>query len=234
MGLGYEAPYGITPYASYARSFQPVVGVNFTGATFKPTEGEQEEIGIKWQPRGMASNVTAAAFNLKQSNVSTTDPNNVVNTVQTGEIRVRGFEVEALANIARGLNVIGTYTYLDPVVTSATDGSQGKQVGAVPRHQASGWVDYTFNDGPLTGLGLGAGVRFVGSTQASNLDLFKVRDRTLADLAVRYVFGQDLRWKAALNINNVFDRTFVAQCSGASFCYYGARREVLASVGVRW
>ncbi|MGI4953750.1 MAG: hypothetical protein ACRYGM_18255, partial [Janthinobacterium lividum] len=65
-------------------------------------------------------------------------------------------------------------------------------------------------------------------------DLFKVRDRTLADLAARYTFGPDQRWKLAVNVNNLFDRTFVAQCTGASFCYYGARREVLASLGVRW
>ena len=220
---------------SYARSFQPVLGVNLSGTPFRSTEGEQEEVGLKYQPVGMNSNITAAAFNLTQTNVSTTDPVNVVNTVQTGEIRVRGFEVEAVANIAQGLNLIGTYTYLDPVVTRANDGSLGKQVGAVPRHAASGWVDYSFAEtSSLSGLSLGAGVRFVGSTQASNFDLFKVRDRTLADLAVRYVFGRDLRWQSALNINNVFDRTYVAQCSGADFCYYGSRREVLASLGVRW
>lgn len=234
-GLGYEAPLGVTPYVGYARSFQPIAGVNAFGAAFQPTEGKQVEVGVKYQPAGKASYVTAAAFDLTQSNVSTPDPANVVNTVQTGEVRVRGVEVEAQLNLLAGLNVLAAYTYLDPVVTSANDGTQGNQVGAVPRHAASGWVDYSFGEGsPAAGLGLGAGVRYVGSTQASNADLFKVRDRTLADAAVRYDFGRDSRWRVAVNANNLFDRSFVAQCSGESFCYYGTRREVLASLGVRW
>ena len=235
VGLGYEAPLGITPYVGYARSFQPVAGVNAFGAAFQPTEGKQIELGVKYQPPGMASYVTAAAFDLRQTNVSTPDPDNIVNTLQTGEVRVRGFEVEAQLNLLAGLNVLAAYTFLDPVVASANDGTQGNQVGAVPRHAASGWMDYSFGEGsPVAGLGLGAGVRYVGSTQASNADLFKVPDRTLADAAVRYDFGRDSRWRLAVNANNLFDRTFVARCDGADFCYYGARREVLASLGVRW
>jgi iron complex outermembrane receptor protein len=235
VGLGYEAPLGFTPYVSYARSFLPVVGVSTSGQALKPTEGEQVEVGIKYQPLGYASNVTVAAFDLRQTNVSTTDPTNPLNTVQTGEIRVRGFETEAQVNLFQGLNALASYTYLDPVVSKANDGTQGKEVGGVPRHMASAWLEYTLADtSPVPGLSFGGGVRYTGSTQASNSDLFKVSDHTLVDAAVRYNFGQDLRWRLALNANNLFDRTFVAQCSGASFCYYGARREVLASLGVRW
>ena len=234
-GLGYEAPLGFTPYVSYARSFQPIAGVNAFGATFRPTEGEQTEVGVKYQPPTMASFVTASAFNLVQSNVSTVDPANAVNTVQTGEIRVRGIELEAQANLMAGLNLIATYTFLDPVVTKANDGTQGNQVGGVPRHSASGWVDYAFGEGTrIPGLSFGGGVRYVGTTQASNADLFKVSDHTLFDAAVRYDFGRDARWRLAVNANNLLDRTFVAQCTGANFCFYGARREVLASLGVRW
>ncbi|HEY0203074.1 MAG TPA: hypothetical protein VGC15_02835 [Acetobacteraceae bacterium] len=63
---------------------------------------------------------------------------------------------------------------------------------------------------------------------------FRFKQGGAADLAARYIFGQDQRWKLAVNVNNLFDRTFVAQCTGAAFCFYGARREVLASLGVRW
>lgn len=235
VGLGYEAPLGFTPYVGYSKSFQPVIGVNASGGAYKPTEGEQVEAGVKYQPTGMVSYVTAAAFQINQTNVSTTDPTNPVNTLQTGEIRVRGFEVEAQANITRGLNLIASYTYLDPVVTKANDGTEGNQVGGVPRNSAAAWIDYALPEGNLFyGLSAGAGVRYTSSTQASNFDYFRVGDHTLADLGVRYKFGRDQRWQLAVNVNNLFDRTFVAQCTGASFCYYGARREVLASLGVRW
>ena len=235
VGLGYEAPLGVTPYVSYARSFQPIAGVNFSGQAFQPTEGEQVEVGVKYQPPGMATFVTGSAFQITQTNVSTADPSNVLNTVQTGEVRVRGFELEAQVNLLRGLNLLAAYTYLDPVVTKANDNTVGKQVGGVPRNAASAWLDYTFQEGSVAqGLGFGGGVRYVSSTQASNANLFRVPDRTLVDLAVRYDFGRDTRWRLAVNVNNLFDRTFVAQCTGANFCFYGARREVLASLGVRF
>ena len=197
VGLGYEAPFGITPYVGYARSFQPVAGVNASGAAYQPTQGKQIEVGVKYQPPGMASFITAAAFDLRQTNVSTPDPTNVVNTLQTGEIRVRGFEVEAQANLLAGLNLLAAYTYLDPTVTGANDGTRGNQVGGVPRNAASGWVDYAFQEGsPAAGLSFGAGVRYVSSTQASNFNLFKVRDRTLADAALRYAIGRAARGRA--------------------------------------
>ena len=234
-GLGYQAPLGFTPYVSYARSFQPVAGVNAAGQAFQATEGGQVEVGVKYQPLGRASYVTASAFQLTQTNASTPDPANVFNTLQTAEIRVRGFEVEAQLNLMAGLNLLGAYTYLDPTVTKADDGTVGNQVGAVPRHAASGWLDYAFGEGSrLAGFSLGGGLRYVGSTQASNADLFKVGDRTLVDAAVRYDFGRDSRWRLAVNASNLGDRTFVAQCSSATACYYGNRREVLASLGVRW
>ena len=55
--------------------------------------------------------------------------------------------MEAQANLARGLNLIGTFTHLDPIVTSANDGTVGNTVGGVPKNTASGWVDYAFAPG---------------------------------------------------------------------------------------
>ena len=59
--LSYVFDNGVTPYLSYAESFQPATGtvVNSTDS-FKPTEGKQYEAGIKYQPPGTKTLLTAA------------------------------------------------------------------------------------------------------------------------------------------------------------------------------
>ncbi|WP_172822998.1 TonB-dependent siderophore receptor [Granulibacter bethesdensis] len=238
VGLGYLTPFGLMPFVSHATSFQPILGTNLYGDPFKPSRGKQTEIGLKYQPQNHTSFITASAFDITQSNVQTPDPNNAANTIQTGEIRVRGFEVEANASLASGLNLTGSYTYLDPVITKANDGTQGNEPTGVPRNTASLWMDYSFQkDGSvaaLAGLGFGGGVRYVGSNPAGNANVFRVPSVTLFDAVVHYDFGQDMRWRFAINASNLFDRTYVASCGGMTSCFYGMRRTVFASVQLRW
>lgn len=73
VGLVYLFDNGLAPYASYAESFNPQSGTGYGGSVFKPTEGKQYEIGIKYQPPGSNSFITAAIFDLRQSNVPTMD-----------------------------------------------------------------------------------------------------------------------------------------------------------------
>jgi iron complex outermembrane receptor protein len=72
VGLVYLFDNGLAPYASYSESFKPQSGTGYGGSVFKPTEGKQYEIGIKYQPPGSNSFITAAIFDLRQSNVLTT------------------------------------------------------------------------------------------------------------------------------------------------------------------
>ena len=49
--LLYRFDFGLAPYFSYTTSFQPTSGVSFSGAPFKPTEGKQYELGLKYRRR---------------------------------------------------------------------------------------------------------------------------------------------------------------------------------------
>jgi iron complex outermembrane receptor protein len=51
-GLVYLFELGVAPYFSYSESFQPEIGTDFDGRPFRPTTGQQYEIGVKYQPRG--------------------------------------------------------------------------------------------------------------------------------------------------------------------------------------
>ncbi|WP_446750948.1 TonB-dependent siderophore receptor [Stutzerimonas kunmingensis] len=63
VGLTYLFDNGVAPYISYSESFTPIIGLdNFTQQSYKPLEGEQWELGVKYQPVGSNTLLTAAVF----------------------------------------------------------------------------------------------------------------------------------------------------------------------------
>jgi iron complex outermembrane receptor protein len=231
VGLAYVSDIGVTPYVNYSRSFEPTYGINAAGSSFVPTTGEQYETGVKYQPPAMNAFVTGSVFDIRENNVLTTDPNNVLYQVQTGQIHVQGAEIEGTATIARGLDVIASYTYMQPKISSANDGTEGNRPAGVPMDMASIWSDYTIHEGSLKNFGFGGGARYIGSTPGDNANSFSVPDRTLFDAAVHYDFAQ---YRVGINATNLADTTYVASCASSSACFYGARRTVIASLKVRW
>ncbi|WP_149535910.1 TonB-dependent siderophore receptor [Siccirubricoccus phaeus] len=239
VGLVHTFDIGLAPYVSYSTSFQPVLGSDFSGAAFRPTRGEQYEVGIRYQPTGMDSYLAASLFHLTQQNVTTTDPAHPSFSVQTGEIRSRGLELEAKASLASGLNVTLAATFLDPEVTRSNTANLGHRPIGIPRITASAWADYTFQDGPLRGLGLGGGVRHVGRTAGDAVNFYSVPSYTLVDAMIRYDLGElspGLRGaRITINANNLGDEQYVSSCSRApNNCYYGLRRTVLGTLSYRW
>lgn len=238
--LLYKFDNGIAPYIQYTESFQPTAGTTFSGSPFVPTTGQQEEVGIKYQPNAK-SLYTIAAYNLIQQNVLTpdTDPSHGVGQrVQTGEIRSRGIEFEAKTEINRELTVLASYTYLDNVVTKTNTATQlGKHPVGFPMNSASVWADYTFRGGALDGFGLSGGVRYIGELPGNTANTFYVPDVTLFDAAIHYDFsalGPLFKgYSAQVNATNLFDKTYVAYCQDVG-CYYGLRRNVIATLRYRW
>jgi iron complex outermembrane recepter protein len=189
VGLNYLFDFGLAPYVSYATSFNPELGTDRTGATFKPTTGQGKEIGVKYQAPGSNLLLTAAAFDITKQNILTADPSDVNFSVQTGEVRVKGFEFEVRGNVTRNLEIVGGYSYLDPKVTQSNDGNVGKYMVQVAREQAALWGVYTWYSGPLAGLGVGGGVRYVGESYADNANAFRISPYTLYDAALYYDFA---------------------------------------------
>lgn len=229
-GLMYLFDFGLAPYISYAESFEPVGGSDVAGRMFLPETGQQREIGVKFQPKGYDSFITASAFDLKRQNVTTTDPVNTGFSIQTGEVTSRGLELEGKASLNRELDLIATYTYQDVEVTRSNGTDFGKRPARVPEHMASLWADYTLRGGEAAGLGFGAGVRYIGSSYGTSTNTFEVPAFALVDAAVHYDW-QNFRF--AVNAANLFDKENLT-CSSATNCSYGIGRTIIASVRYRW
>lgn len=233
IGLVYLAPNGLAPYASYTESFEPTSGTDFGGSPFKPTRGKQYEVGVKYQPQGARGFAQVSLFDLRQRNVLTADIAHPGFSVQTGEVRSRGIELEGSWEVTPRFNLMASYTYNDVKVTkaAATAVNRGKRPPYIPDHMASLWADYRLaSSGPLAGLWLGAGVRYMGSTNDIP-DPVGVPAYTLVDAALRYDIGQ---YQLSLNASNLFDKRYVAACDSATNCYYGLERTIMAKLAYRW
>ncbi len=242
VGALYLFDNGIAPYASWATSFLPNSGTFSPargGSAFEPTTGELFEIGVKYQPPGRESFIQLAAFQITQQNVLTTDPDNSLYQVQTGEIRSRGIELEARASLGGGFDLIGAYAYTEAEITKSNSaGVSGNDAPQVPRHAASAWAHYSFGEGRLSGLGVGAGVRYVGATYGDEQNSFRVPSVTLMDAALSYdlsALGETLKGlEAHVNASNLFDKEYISSCSNTTNCWFGNRRVVTAGITYRW
>ncbi len=231
-GLIYNFDNGLAPYVSYATSYNPVIGLNAQNQLLLPETGQQVEAGLKVQPSGFNGYFTVAAFDLKRQNALTADPSNVLLQNQSGEVTSRGIELEAVANVTSELKLIGAFTGYHLFTSKDLDPSLvGKTPTNRPEVMASGWADYTFHEGALTGFGFGGGVRYVGSSWADTANTLEVPAVVLGDLALHYEWKN---WRTALNVINVTDKVYVASCASASSCFYGDRRRVTASVSYKW
>jgi len=261
LGLVYLFDNGLAPYISYSESFEPQSGTGFGNTPFDPTEGKQYELGIKYQPPGSNSFITAAIFDLRRSNVLTQDPipTNLCNgarcQVQTGEVQSRGFELEGKASLSDNLDITAAYAYLDnqvsksnstvrvsPGIVGVANGpaltAEGTTPPGIPKHTASAWVDYTFRDGQLKGIGVGGGARYVGSSWGDEANSLKVPGYTLFDAAAHYdipnINSPMDNLRLALNVTNLANKEYVASCYYYSWCWYGSQRTVQASATYRW
>ncbi|URR12149.1 ferrichrome porin FhuA [Citrobacter portucalensis] len=234
-GVNYLFDNGVTPYFSYSESFEPNSQVGESGNIFAPSKGKQYEAGVKYVPSDRPIVLTGAVYQLTKTNNLMADPNGSIWSVEGGEIRSRGVEIEAKAALSASVNVVGSYTYTDAEYTTDTN-YKGNMPAQVPKHMASLWGDYTLYDGALSGLTLGTGVRYTSSSYGDPANSFKVGSYTLVDALVRYDLARVgmAGSNVALHVNNLFDREYVASCFNTYGCFWGAERQVVATATFRF
>lgn len=238
-GATYLLDNGIAPYLSYAQSFQPMGGLQRDGSAFKPVMGSQWEVGVKYEPRNFDGMVMLSGYELNQENVLTADPRNQgdeVFQVQTGKVRVRGLELEGRTTPVRGLSMIGAVTRMASSVVRNNDGYVGNRMTRVPDWMGSLWLDYTVQQGPLRGVGVGAGMRYVSETYGDLANRLRIPAYTLFDAVLRYDAGRVAGFplNLAMNVSNIANKRYVATCTAATSCSYGTGRRVMLTAKLSW
>jgi catecholate siderophore receptor len=205
LGLIFKPQENISVYGSYSQSFLPRSGDQFLALTvtqqnLAPEKFTNYEIGAKWdvQPN---LNLTLAVFQLERSNATTPDPRNPVVSINIGTTRTQGIELAVTGNITSSWQVHGGYSYQDAKLA----GNDNVRLGQVPRHQASLWNRYDFNDRFAAGLGIiHQSSQFAAIRTAPNTT--KLPAFTRVDAAFYYDLSDALQLQ--LNVENLFDTDY--------------------------
>ena len=237
VGALYELDNGISPFVSYATSFEPAAGTDINGNSLKPQLGEQVELGVKYLSADMAQQLTASYFYITKKDSIAADPSDPTyrSKIQLGEVRSQGVEVEGRWFVTEDWDVNASYTYVDMEVTEdANPDLEGTTPIYVPTHAANLWSNYYVYGGALSGTRWSAGARYMGEMEmdATNTQ-GKVPSYTVVDLSVGYDLGEasDTLSGATANllVNNLFNEEYYT-CYDQSNCWFGAEQSVELSV----
>lgn len=206
-GLVYQPTERLALYLSYSTSFAPQNRLTRDGSVLDPETGEQYEVGAKYELIPERLSATLSAFEIRRENLSATDPLDTAYSIQTGEQRVRGLELDVSGEISDGWNVIGNIAVLDAKLVKDTRLEEGNRLEGVPVVSGSLWSTYQLQDGALQGLGFGAGVFFAGKRYGDLANSYSASGYGRLDMSVFYDIDDNLR--VSLNARNVLDKGYI-------------------------
>jgi len=237
FGALYKTAIGLNIYASYAESFQAVVGVDpTTNQPLEPQRGKQYEVGLKYQPPGTRTYITASYFDIEQSNLANAAGLPNAPSQQEGVAKINGFEIEAQTTIG-DFHLDAAFSWLD------TEDPDGVRFPSVPKTQASAWAAWKPSNGSLEGFLLGGGVRYAGGNQSAGTtflaangfmptpNLVETDGYVVFDGVIGYDFDP---FSISLNARNIFDTEYYGTCLSRGDCFPGEGRTIVARLGYRF
>ncbi|MBN4005605.1 TonB-dependent siderophore receptor [Nostoc sp. LPT] len=207
VGIVYQPIEPISLYASYSSSFVPSNNSRTaSGQPLEPSRGTQYEVGIKAELFDKRLSATLAAYDISKTNIPTTDPENTTGNdeyfIAVGEVKSRGIELDIAGEISPGWRVIASGYLNDAFVSKDNRLPEGRRLTNAPTQGASLWTTYEFQKGDLRGLGIGAGMFFVGDRTANIDDPLTLPSYVKTDASISYKRDN---WRAALNFKNIFN-----------------------------
>lgn len=221
VGLLWEPIKEFALYGNYVEGFGvPNIGsLGVTGAPLKAETSQQWEAGGKTEFMDGRWTATLSYFDLTRQNVATGHPDPVLAalgfSVQTGEARNKGVELDVAGEVLPGLDVIATYTYTDSEITQMNDGTVGNRFPNVPKHAGSLWTTYRFQEPRLTGWKVGAGLVARGEREGNRENDYQMPGYVLVNLMASYTMHVGpTRLTAQLNVDNLLGQEYFPSSAG--------------------
>jgi outer membrane receptor for ferric coprogen and ferric-rhodotorulic acid len=227
VGATYDLNAHYSLYASYADIYQTNNALRTIGGGFlPPADGIDREVGIKGAWRNGALNGSVVLYDIEQYGLATFDANASITDrlrfsqccfLPNGTNKSRGVDAELDGALAPGW-LIGTgYTY-----NINHDLAGGELSSATPRHLVKLWSSWQL-PGELELWTLGGAVQaqssnFAQGTICAQLDpmgnclgpqqIVREVQGSFAVINLRAGYQFDAHWRAALSVDNVFDRIY--------------------------
>lgn len=227
-GLVFQPVRAVSLYGGASRSH--LANFSTESSTIGPPErATQFEAGIKTEALDGAVQADLAFFEVTRQDFLVTI-NGVTEPV--GKQRTSGAELTVSAHLLRGWDTSANLA-LNKTRTLAlpsTPAAVGKRAVGVPDYTAGLWTAYTLPDGPLQGLGAGAGFTARGSSFQDNINTKPIPGYAIGDAALFY---RARRWEARFNVYNVTDAFYFSNGANSG-ALPGAPRTYQGSLAWRY
>ncbi len=200
-------------YVSYAEVYQPQADrQTWNSEPLSPVEGKTYETGIKGELADGRLNLSLAAFRIDLENNPQEDPDhpgppNNPFYISGGKVRSQGFELEGTGYLTPYWSLSAGYTYTSTEYLKDSQNDSGTRYSTfTPRHLLRLWSNY---DLPWQDRrwSVGGGLQ-AQSDYSVNYRGVSMRQGGYALVNMRLGYKIDEHWTAAVNVNNLFDRTY--------------------------
>ncbi|WP_173012513.1 TonB-dependent receptor [Niveispirillum sp. SYP-B3756] len=233
--ITYKPEESWTLYANYSDTFQPQNFYENSTQIFPAQEGRMYEAGAKKALFGNRLLLTAAYFDIKQSNL--VEVSNGVPFLSGGQVS-RGVELAVIGSPLRGLNVRAGFGHADAEVVSRDAATNGMLPTNVPRYNANAYVSYEIKDedSPLRGLGLGVGAVYVSNRYGDIQHSFSIGDYVVADATAWYFLplGTGRQIRLTGGVKNLGDARYYTASGGTYRIAVGAPRTIFAGLAAEF
>jgi len=240
VGSSYKLYQGWSLFGGYATGFNIESTVNtltYNGTPLAPEDSWQGEGGVRLTQGPL--NLSASLFQINKTNAVTTDPFHPGYSINDGDVRGRGLELEGKLRLARGFFAEGGYAYENARIIKSNSGNLGFQVADTPKNRADVSLRYLPKRLPIQ---FHAGINFVGnrafldtanviegpSLLANNV---RLPQYTTVNVGAAYTFG---RARLDVNLGNVANRVYYTKDFGSYDVIPGEPREVSVRMTYRF
>lgn len=209
-------------YVSYAEVYQPQADrQTWNSEPLSPVEGKTYETGIKGELADGRLNLSLAAFRIDLENNPQEDPDhpgppNNPFYISGGKVRSQGFELEGTGYLTLYWSLSAGYTYTSTEYLKDSQNDSGTRYSTfTPRHLLRLWSNY---DLPWQDRrwSVGGGLQ-AQSDYSVDYRGVSMRQGGYALVNMRLGYKIDEHWTAAVNVNNLFDRTYYQSLSNPNW-----------------
>jgi iron complex outermembrane recepter protein len=209
----------VSVFGNYMNGFQNVAprtvadldGSNPRIKEFDPEQANQYEFGLKTSLYKDIISASLSYYDIRVKNRIITDPNNINNAIQGGEVESKGVELSIVASPIKGLNIITGISHNKAEVTKETPGEgylglRPEEAG--PETLVNFWANYTVTEGQLKGFGIGFGGNYASEYKTlnrANTGTFELPAYTILNSVLSY---DDSKFNISLKLNNMLNEKY--------------------------
>jgi iron complex outermembrane receptor protein len=201
LGATWQIDPAWSAFVGWGQGIRMPVAVIFTEAP-KPEESTQTEIGVRWRTADLAASL--AVFDLELKNALVADPVNIGQSLQVGEQRSRGVDIDFSWQPRSDWRVLLNASWQNPEVTQDPL-LQGKQLFNIPKTTARAYANHDIGRWAEGLWSAGLGVTYTSELPGDSANNFFTPSSTVWDAQLAW---RGERATVQLVVRNLFDNEY--------------------------